>query len=114
MDTPTPLVDLTITEDDDMDYGPCKEGLPHGRVAIITARTNLADRIVFPHAYSFPRTVRTLVMVRKFINIFREKWDPGYVTTFGPTMPISGFGVPTGHPMISTARTKTLARAQRR
>jgi hypothetical protein len=70
MDTPTPLVDLTITEDDDLDYGPREEGLTHGRVAILTARTNLADRIIFPHAYSFPRTVRTLVMVLKFISIY--------------------------------------------
>ena len=38
-------------------------------------------------------------MVRKFISIFREKWDPGYGTTLNLTMPISGFGIPTGHPV---------------
>jgi hypothetical protein len=88
--TPTPLADLAIAEDDDLDYGPRGEGLimqlnhgyishlfkdNQGRVAILTTRANPADHIVF-----------------------REKWDPGYVTTFNLTMPISGFGVPTGHP----------------
>ena len=70
----------------------------YGRVAILTARANLSDYIVFPHAYSLPRTVRTLVMVRKFISVFREKWDPGYIATFEPILPISGLMVPTAHP----------------
>jgi hypothetical protein len=39
-------------------------------------------------------------MVRKFISIFREKWDPGYGTALNLDMPISGFGIPTGHPVI--------------
>ena len=38
-------------------------------------------------------------MVRKFISIFREKWDPGYGRTLKLAMPISGFGIPTGHPV---------------
>ena len=67
----------------------------YGRVAILTARANLSDYIVFPHAYSLPRTVRTLVMVRKFISVFWEKWDPRYMATFKPILPISGFMVPT-------------------
>ena len=38
-------------------------------------------------------------MVRKFVSIFREKWDPGCVTALKPT----------GYPTVSAARTKTWA-----
>jgi hypothetical protein len=103
-----------IASSDDLHYGSRGEGLVmqltdghiphlfrdnHGRAAILATRANPADHIAFPHSYSLPRTVRTLGMVRTFISIFREKWDPGYVTTFTPTMLISGFGIPNGHPV---------------
>jgi hypothetical protein len=37
-------------------------------------------------------------MVRKFISVFREIRDPGYMAPFNPTIPVSGFMVPAGHP----------------
>ena len=39
-------------------------------------------------------------MARKFISIFREKWDPGYGTALNLAMPTSGLGTLTGHPVI--------------
>ena len=65
----THLADLAISKDTDLDHGPRGEGLTiqpnhgyisylckdnHGRVAIFTARANLADHILSPHAYSLP------------------------------------------------------------
>jgi hypothetical protein len=118
--TPTPLADLAIVKDDDLDYGSRREGLVmqlnhgyishsfkdnYGRVAILTARANLSDYIVFPHTYSLHRTVRTLVMVRKFISVFREKWDPGYMATFKPilpTQPAALLMLPTTFPRMTT------------
>ena len=68
-----------------------------GSVATLQARANLSEYIVFPKTYSFPRTVRILAIVRKFINAFRKKWDPKYVAPFKPTLPISWSKVPTAH-----------------
>ena len=96
MGTPTPLADLANVKDDDLDYGSLGEGLvmQHARgytshspednseLATLQAQADLSDYIVFPHTYSFPRTVRILVIVRKFISAFREKWDPRYMATF--------------------------------
>jgi cell division protein YceG involved in septum cleavage len=108
MGTPTTLADLTTVKDDDLDNGPLGEGfvMQHasgahtrgytshsptdnsGSVATLQARANLSEYIVFPKTYSFPRTVRILAIVRKFINAFRKKWDPRYVAPFKPTLPI--------------------------
>ena len=57
------------------------------RSAKTQARALHSNYLVFPTKYSFPKVVRIMSMVKRFVTAFRRKWDPNFRDTKGTDLP---------------------------
>ena len=59
---------------------------PSGRTKV-EARALHSKYILLPTAFSFPKVVRIMSIVKRFINAFRKKWDPKFNAATAPNLP---------------------------